>query len=78
MPNTSPDDLRGLADWQRRWAKIVGNELERQGRLELAAYLDRMATERERLLDAVAVDDPQLHQKALPSGSQNVRSAING
>ena len=48
MPHATAEDLRAMADWQRRWAELAGNEIEKRSRLELAACLDRMATECER------------------------------
>jgi len=48
MPDTTAEDLRAMADWQRRWAELASSKVERRRRLEMAAYLERMAVERER------------------------------
>jgi hypothetical protein len=48
MPHATAEDLRAMADWQRRWAELAASEIERRSRLEMAACLERMAVERER------------------------------
>ena len=44
-----------MADWQRRWAELASNEIERRSRLELAACLDRMVAKSERGLKIASI-----------------------
>lgn len=57
MPNETPDELRAMAEWYRSWAEIAGASAEREHRLALADCLDRMASEREQMLEATPVED---------------------
>lgn len=51
----SPRELRALADLYRRWAAL-STEADKELRLALAAYLDRLADEKERAGSAQAAE----------------------
>ena len=56
MSRETPSDLRAMAAWYRGWAALAVVEVEREHRLSLAECLERMAREREELLDATGIE----------------------
>ncbi len=56
MPHETPTELRAMAAWYRGWAALAIVEVEREQRLSLAECLERMAREREELLEATAIE----------------------
>jgi hypothetical protein len=59
---------RELARWYRSWSATAGSPATRQERVELAAYLDRLADEEEAAAAAGGAADPPGRQG--PSGGR--------